>query len=84
MSKYKITTIKELMDVVSDDNVELLKHDIGEFLDYVLAARYLDPIITVQDCFIWNDDGEKGVKLVHFTNTDGEVVATIPMPKEDN
>ena len=47
MSKsHRISTIKQLVEVVNDDNVEVLKHDIGEFLDWVVASRYLNPLIT--------------------------------------
>ena len=80
MSKsHRISTIKQLVEVVNDDNVEVLKHDIGEFLDLVVASRYLNPLITVKDYFTWNDDGEKGVNAVHFIDTEDKIVATVPV-----
>lgn len=68
MSKsYEISTIKDLNNVVTKDNVELLKHDLSVYLDCVLATKELgDGVIRPSDKFVWNDDGVKGLKSIHL------------------
>ena len=64
--KHEIETIGDLMDVVTEENVELLKNDLCEFLDYVLVIRSMEPLGVKQTRrFIWNDDGVKGIKAIH-------------------
>ncbi len=78
MNQHRIDTIAELVDVVTEDNIEVLAHDIKCFLQAHLEAR--KGVVTLPNgnslhfaagtkvapskTLIWNDDDVKGLNKV--------------------
>jgi hypothetical protein len=57
----------ELVAVATDENVEDLARDLGEWLRWHLTVRSFPPEVlpvTMDTTFVWNDDGDPGARKV--------------------
>jgi len=68
MKKYDLKTIKEILDVITPENIEVFKKDFCAFLDYdceIKKATKEMPNIEIMpaDTFKWIDDGKNDVYM---------------------
>jgi hypothetical protein len=65
--KYRITTTAELVDAVTDENVDALLRDLEQWLKWHLAVRAIPQDllpVTMDTVFVWTDDGNPGAGRV--------------------
>lgn len=70
-SKYKISTIKEITDIITEDNFEVFGTDFLSWLTLVVKVKRLkSPNVNIQDDhFDWIDDGKNDISVgIKFTN----------------
>ena len=67
-TQYKLKTLQDMADVVTEDNVEVLANDIGEWLRFQVVLKMASSLTQAADVIdknkgvmVWNDDGEKGI-----------------------
>jgi hypothetical protein len=78
---YEITTLKEICDVVNDDNIELLLSDFSLWLAYYnevikitrkkhkKETKGLSNTEIAKCNFVWTDDGENKISEVIVKNS---------------
>lgn len=74
---YKITTIKELLDLVTMENVERLIPDIVNTLYYTAQLKSSLEGYYPGDGFTWIDDGETNMKLDILNNETNELMGFV-------
>src|SRR5208283_2933923 len=59
---YHITTIKELVEVATDENISALLTDLKNFIIFAKNPEHFDGTVDIS-CFQWVDDGKSDVIL---------------------
>jgi hypothetical protein len=94
--RYKIDSFEKLLNVVTEENIELLATDLGNwmctYLLFVKEARIKYPKETegktnseiFKSEFEWIDDGKNDLKeVVIINNSTGETQKIVPENKKD-
>lgn len=55
---HKITTIKELVDVANNENIDILTDNLRNFL---IMTKNNNFVVVNSDCFVWQDDGKSDI-----------------------
>ncbi len=78
-AEYRITTIKELVDTATPENIDFLLADLKNFV--LMTKMTIDANIpTNNSCFIWVDDGKNDINVqcidgkCTFEKTDDPIV----------
>tara|TARA_R110002126_G_scaffold118176_1_gene258066 strand:+ start:1757 stop:2014 length:258 start_codon:yes stop_codon:yes gene_type:complete len=77
IKEYKIETLKDLCDVVNNDNVEVLSADlilwlkgynesVIEIRDFLGSPEGLNNTDVVEGSFVWIDDNQAGLRGVNI------------------
>lgn len=74
--KYKIESIEDICNVVTEENFLRLMTDFGEMIGVHLQLKKNIPSIKM-NYFEWCDDGKAGLKKVIAKNTDTSEVIEI-------
>jgi len=63
--EYKLNTIKEIIDILDNKNVDSFLIDFNNFLRFKVSLKELKEIKveTTDDCFNWIDDGKNDVNI---------------------
>ena len=65
MKKYKLNTIKEIIDILDYENIDNFLIDFNNFIRFKVSLKELKEIKieTTDDCFNWIDDGKNDVNM---------------------